>query len=199
MESATDKSTAGESPSALQHMVDRYRDFPDYRVDNDNKDHLLVDILVSAIHAVLGGANSWLAVARFCVAHETWLRSFLGLANGIASHDTCRLVFLSLDPEEMDRRFATWMSEIGQHLKSKHVALDGEIMGGSGGGRTGLQALHVAHAFAIDNGICLGQRVVDAKSNEIAAIPELLKLLDLEGALVTIDTMGCQTGRRWEA
>lgn len=192
MESGTNQSTGGESPSALQHLVDRYRDFPDYRINNDNKDHLLVDILVSAICAVLGGANSWLAVARFCVAHEAWLRSFLELANGIASHDTYRLVFLSLDPEEMNRRFATWMSEISQHLKPKHVALDGKTMCGSGGGRTGLQALHVVHAFAIDNGICLGQRVVNAKSNEIAAIPELLKLLDLKGALVTIDAMGCQ-------
>lgn len=192
MEAARNHSTAPESPSALQHLVDRFRDFPDYRMDNDNKKHLLVDILVSASCAVLGGANSWLAVERFCVAHETWFRSFLELANGIPSHDTYRLIFLSLNPAEMNRRFATWMSDISQCLKLKQVALDGKTMRGSGGGRTGLQALHLVHAFAIENGICLGQQAVDAKANEIAAIPELLKLLALKGALVTIDALGCQ-------
>jgi predicted transposase YbfD/YdcC len=192
MECAANQFTTPESPSALQHLVDRYRDCPDYRIDNDNKKHLLVDILVSAICAVLGGANSWLAVERFGVAHETWLRSFLELANGIPSHDTYRLVFLSLDSEEMNRRFATWMSDISQRLKIKQVALDGKTLCGSGGGRTGLQALHMVHAFAIENGICLAQQAVDTKSNEITAIPELLKLLDLKGALLTIDAMGCQ-------
>src|SRR5271170_3354702 len=184
--------STSEAPSGLQHLVDRYRDFLDYRVDNENKKHLLVDILVSAICAVLGGANSWLSVERFCVTHQTWLRSFLELPNGIPSHDTYRLVFLSLDAAEMNRRFASWMSDISQGLKLKQVALDGKTLRGSGGGRTGLQALHMVHAFAIENGICLGQQAVDKKSNEITAIPELLKLLDLKGALVTIDAIGCQ-------
>ena len=192
MELAPDYSTAPQSPSALEHLVDRYRDFPDYRVDNDNKKHLLVDILVSAICAVLGNANSWLAVERFCCCHETWLRTFLELANGIPSHDTYRQVFLSLDPAEMNRRFGIWMRDISQNLKLKQVAIDGKTLCGSGGGRTGLRALHMVHAFAIDNGICLAQQAVDTKSNEITAIPELLKLLDLKGALVTIDAMGCQ-------
>jgi predicted transposase YbfD/YdcC len=192
MESATDQATVPQSPSGLEQLVDRYRDFPDHRIDNDNKMHLLVDILVSAICAVLGGANSWLAVERFCRAHETWLRSFLELANGIPSHDTYRQVFLSLNPEEMNRRFAIWMSDISQNLKLKQVAIDGKTLCGSGGGRTGLKALHMVHAFAIDNGICLAQQATDTKSNEITAIPELLKLLDLKGALVTIDAMGCQ-------
>src|SRR5258708_18052764 len=100
MESAPNQSTAPESRSALQHLVDRYRDCPDFRVDNDNKMHNLVDILVSAICAVLGGANSWLAVERFCRAHETWFRSFLELPEGIPSHDTYRRVFL-LVPQEV--------------------------------------------------------------------------------------------------
>jgi predicted transposase YbfD/YdcC len=192
MESSLLRSTVSPTPSGLELLVDRYRNFPDYRIDNDNKKHLLVDILVSAICAVLGSANSWLAVERFCRAHETWLCSFLELANGIPSHDTYRHVFLTLDPEELNRRFATWMSDISQKLKLKQVAIDGKTLCGSGGGRTGLQALHLVHAFAIDNGICLAQAAVDAKSNEITAIPELLKLLDLKGALATIDAMGCQ-------
>jgi predicted transposase YbfD/YdcC len=192
MECTATQSTNPESQSALQHLVDRYRDCPDFRIENENKSHLLVDILVSAICAVLGGANSWLAVERFCRAHEAWLRSFLELPNGIPSHDTYRRVFLLLDPQEMNSRFATWMNDIGQRLNLKQVAIDGKTLCGSGGGCTGLQALHMVHAFATENGICLGQQAVDCKSNEITAIPELLKLLDLKGALVTIDAMGCQ-------
>jgi len=192
MPSIPHPASTSEARSGLQHLVDRYRDFLDYRVDNENKKHFLVDILVSAICAVLGGANSWLAVERFCVTHHTWLRSFLELPNGIPAHDTYRLVFLSLDAAEMNRRFASWMRDISQGLKLKQLALDGKTLCGSGGGRTGLQALHMVHAFAIENGICLGQQAVDSKSNEITAIPELLKLLDLKGALVTIDAIGCQ-------
>jgi predicted transposase YbfD/YdcC len=192
MVSAGNPSTTPESRSALQLLVERYRDCPDFRVDNDNKTHLLVDILVSAICAVLGGANSWLAVERFGRAHETWLRSFLELSHGIPSHDTYRRVFLLLAPQEMNHRFATWMNDIRQRLDLKQVAFDGKTLCGSGGGRTGLRALHLVHAFATENGICLGQQAVDSKSNEITAIPELLKLLDLKGALVTIDALGCQ-------
>ena len=153
-----------------------------------------MDLLVSALGAVLGGANSWLAVERFGRAHEPWFRSFLELPHGIPSHDTYRRVFLLVDPQEMNRRFATWMSDLSQRLNRKHkqVAFDGKTMGGSGGGGTGLQALHRVHALATENGICLGQQAVDCKSNEITAIPELLKLLDLKGALVTIDALGCQ-------
>lgn len=192
MESATNPAPTSAAPSALQYLVDRYGDFPDHRLDNHNKKHLLVDILVSAICAVLGGANSWLAVERFCDSHETWLHSFLKLVNGIPSHDTYRQVFLALDPEGMNQRFATWMSDIHQGLQLKQVAFDGKTLCGSGGGRTGLPALHMVHAFATENGICLGQQAVDSKSNEITAIPELLKLLDVKGALVTIDALGCQ-------
>jgi predicted transposase YbfD/YdcC len=192
MECAANQSTKPDPQSALQHLVDRYRDCPDFRIDNENKTHLLVDIVVSAICAVLGGANSWLAVERFCRAHETWFRSFLAPPNGIPSHDTYRRVFLLLDPQEMNSRFATWMKDISQLLTLKQVAIDGKTLCGSGGGCTGLQALHMVHAFATENGICLGQQAVDSKSNEITAIPELLKLLDLKGALVTIDAIGCQ-------
>ena len=192
MESATTQVTSGEAQSGLQQLVDRYRDFPDFRCGNDNQVHLLLDVLVSAICAVLGGANSWLAVERFVACHETWFRSFLDLPGGIPSHDTYRRIFLFLDSEELNRRFATWMKDLSEHLQLKHVAIDGKTSCGSGGGNTGLTALHLVHAFATENGICLAQQAVDGKSNEITAIPELLKLLDLKGALVTIDAMGCQ-------
>ena len=181
-----------DTSSALQQLVGRYLDFPDFRIDTTNKTHLLVDVLVSATCAVIGGANSWLAVERFVLAHEVWFRSFLGLPQGVPSHDTYRRIFLLLDTRELNRRFATWVGDISQRLALKQVAIDGKTLCGSGGGHTGLPALHLVHAFATENGICLGQQAADSKSNEITAIPELLKLLDLKGAVVTIDAMGCQ-------
>jgi len=192
MESSPNHPVPAEAPSALEVLVERFQDVPDFRCGNENQSHLLVDILVSAICAVLGGANSWLAVERFAVTHEPWLRTFLQLPGGIPSHDTYRRVFLLLDPFELNQRFATWAKDISHALKLKHLAFDGKTMCGSGGANTGLPALHLVHAFAVENGICLAQQAVDAKSNEITAIPELLKLLDLKGALVTIDAMGCQ-------
>jgi predicted transposase YbfD/YdcC len=181
-----------EKSSALQHLVERFHDVPDYRCGNANQIHRLVDVIVTAICAVLGGANSWLSVARFAVTHETWFRTFLELPGGIPSHDTYRQIFLHLAPPELNQRFATWMKNISQYLQFKQIAFDGKTLCGSGNGRTGLPALHMVHAFAVDNGICLAQQAVDAKSNEITALPELLKLLDLKGALVTIDALGCQ-------
>lgn len=192
MEATITQTTTPDSRSALQHLVERFRDCPDFRIDNDNKTHLLEDIIVTSICAVIGGANSWLAVERFVRTHETWFRTFLELPGGIPSHDTYRRIYLIMDPQELNSRFATWMKDISEHLQIKQVAFDGKTMCGSGGGRTGLKALHMVHAFATANGICLGQQAVDSKSNEITAIPELLKLLDLTGALVTIDAMGCQ-------
>jgi predicted transposase YbfD/YdcC len=97
-----------------------------------------------------------------------------------------------LDPKELNQRFANWMAVIVGSLNLKHVAIDGKTLCGSGGGKTGLTALHMVHAFATENGICLAQEAVATKSNEITAIPELLKLLDLKGAVITIDAIGCQ-------
>lgn len=192
MESTASEPCRDGAPSALQILLQRFEDVPDFRCANDNQVHRLVDVLVSAICAVLGGANSWLAVARFVTAHEAWFRTFLELPGGTPSHDTYRRLFLLLDPKELTGRFSAWVQDISRRLNLKHIAYDGKTLCGSGGGQTGLTALHLVHAFAVDNGMCLGQRAVGAKSNEITAIPELLKLLHLKGALATIDAMGCQ-------
>lgn len=192
MESPASELAPNESRSALQVLVERFEDVPDFRCGNDNQVHLLLDVLVSAICAVLGGANSWLSVARFVEAHQVWFRTFLRLPGGIPSHDTYRRIFLILDPRELNGRFTTWVRDISSQLKLKHLACDGKTLCGSGGGRTGLKALHLVHAFAVDNGVCLSQHAADAKSNEITAIPQLLNLLDLRGALVSIDAIGCQ-------
>jgi predicted transposase YbfD/YdcC len=192
METLPKPPSVSEPRSALELLVERFGDCPDFRCGNENQLHLLVDVIVSAICAVIGGANSWLAVARFVACHETWFRTFLALPEGVPSHDTYRRIFMLLDPKELNQRFAKWMEAIAQCLNLKQVAIDGKTLCGSGGGNTGLTALHMVHAFATENGICLAQQAVDTKSNEITAIPELLKLLDLKGAVVTIDAIGCQ-------
>jgi predicted transposase YbfD/YdcC len=181
-----------QSQSGIQLLVERFADCPDFRCENQNKVHLLVDVLVSAICAVIGGSNSWESVARFVAAHETWFRTFLKLPGGAPSHDTYRRIFMLLDPQELNQRFAKWMAVVAQCLGLKHIAIDGKTLCGSGGGKTALTALHMVHAFATENGICLAQEAVYTKSNEITAIPELLKKLDLKGAIATIDAMGCQ-------
>lgn len=181
------------SSSALEHLVDRFRDYPDFRIYYGVPGHALVDILVIAICAVIGNANSWLAVQRFADSHESWFRSFLSLERGIPSHDTFRRVFQLLDPIELQRRFAVWVHDISDRLPSSHIAIDGKTLRGSDDSERGLSALHMVHAFATEQGICLAQQATTKKSNEITAIPELLRLLELRGALVTIDAMGCQT------
>lgn len=157
-----------------------------------HRKHTLIDLLAVAICSILGGANSWLAVVRFGHAHEDWFRGFLELQNGIPSHDTFNRVFSLLKPEELEVCFRGWVGEVGRQLGLNHVAIDGKTMRGSDVPRRGIGALHVVSAFATANGVTLGQTAVDEKSNEITAIPNLLRMLDLKGAIVTIDAMGCQ-------
>ena len=192
MSAVTNQSASSDPVSALHHLVLIFEDCPDFRADNDNKVHLLSDIIVIALCAVMGGANFWTSVERFGKGHEAWFRTFLTLENGIPSHDTFQRVFAHLDPEALNSRFGRWMAEICGGLKLKHIAIDGKTMCGSADEKGRLKGLHVVHAFATANGVCLAQKVTDEKSNEITAIPELLKLLDLKNAIVTIDAMGCQ-------
>jgi predicted transposase YbfD/YdcC len=176
--------------STLRSLADHFADLPDPRLDR-NKEHALLDIIVLAVCGILAGCDSWADVERFGRAKTDWFRKFLRLPSGIPSHDTFGRVFARLDPEAFAACFGAWMAAACAELDLKHVAIDGKAMRGSGGPQG--TAAHVVSAFATANGITLGQRKVDEKSNEITAIPELLKVLDIAGALVTIDAMGCQT------
>jgi predicted transposase YbfD/YdcC len=176
--------------STLRSLADHFADLPDPRLDR-NKEHALLDIIVLAVCGILAGCDSWADVERFGRAKADWLRKFLRLPNGIPSHDTFGRVFARLDPEAFGACFGAWMAAACAELGVRQVAIDGKAMRGSGGPQG--TAAHVVSAFATANGITLGQRKVDEKSNEITAIPELLKVLDIAGALVTIDAMGCQT------
>jgi predicted transposase YbfD/YdcC len=176
--------------STLRSLADHFDDLPDPRLDR-NKEHALLDILVIAVCGILAGCDSWADVERFGRAKTDWFRTFLRLPNGIPSHDTFGRVFARLDAEAFGACFTAWMTAACAELGLKQVAIDGKTMCGSRGPQG--TAAHVVSAFATANGVTLGQRKVDEKSNEITGIPELLKVLDIAGALVTIDAMGCQT------
>jgi predicted transposase YbfD/YdcC len=154
--------------------------------------HLLIDILVIALCAVICGANDWQQIVTFAHGRYEWLQTFLALPNGIPSHDTFERVFDRLDPAAFLACFQQWVEALARGLGLKHVAIDGKTLRHSGNAARKLGPLHVVSAWATDGHLTLGQVAVDAKSNEITAIPRLLKLLDIHGALVTIDAMGCQ-------
>ena len=155
--------------------------------------HPLLDIITIAICAVICGANDWEAVAAFGRAKEGWLRTFLRLPNGIPSADTFERVFAQLDPQQFQAGFIGWVQAISYLTEGEVVAIDGKTVCGSHDRSQGKQAIHLVSAWASQNRLVLGQVKVEDKSNEITAIPELLRRLALHGCIVTIDAMGCQT------
>jgi len=152
--------------------------------------HLLQDIVVIALCAVIAGAQDWQEIETFGRKRLAWLKRFLKLPHGIPAHDTFERVFDRLNPQAFQACFRTWVQAVQEGLKIKHVAIDGKTLRGSGSADLG--PLHLVSAWATAQRLSLGQVAVDDKSNEITAIPALLDLLDLKGALVTIDAMGCQ-------
>ena len=156
--------------------------------------HELLDIVGIALCAVIAGAESWPAVEAYGNAKRDWLARYFRLPNGIPSHDTFRRVFCLLDPEVFQRSFTDWIAALAEcGVGSRRaIPIDGKTVRRSGRRRLGLAPLHLVSAWAGANHVSLGQVAVDDKSNEITAIPRLLELLDLNGALVTIDAMGCQ-------
>jgi predicted transposase YbfD/YdcC len=157
------------------------------------KFHSLFDILVISICAVICGAEHWTEIEEFGEAKQQWFSSFLELENGIPSHDTFRRVFSLLDNIELKEIFVEWISSAVRLSKGSLVNIDGKNLCGSKEPIKGKKALNIVSAWASEQSIVLGEVKTDEKSNEITAIPELLKILDLEGCIVTIDAMGCQT------
>jgi predicted transposase YbfD/YdcC len=165
----------------------------DPRVERSRR-HELLDIVGIALCAVIAGAESWPAVEAFGRAKHDWLAHHFRLANGIPSHDTFRRVFCLLDPQVFQRSFADWIAALAECGvgSPRIIPIDGKTVRRSGRRGRGLAPLHLVSAWAGAHHVSLGQVAVDDKSNEITAIPRLLELLDLNGALVTIDAMGCQ-------
>jgi predicted transposase YbfD/YdcC len=165
------------------------RTLPDPRVVGRTR-HLLVDIVVMAICGVIGNCDDWPDIALFARQRQSWFQRFLKLPGGVPSHDTFERVFAALDPRAFERCCLGWLREVAQLVGLGHIAIDGKTLCGSAGSSLG--PLHLVSAWATQAQLALGQVAVDKKSNEITAIPQLLALLDLHGALVTIDAMGCQ-------
>lgn len=166
-----------------------FRSIHDMRVRGRTR-HLLIDIIAIAICAVIADCDDWLDIEIFARKRENWFRRFLKLPNGVPSHDTFERVFARINPRAFERCSVHWLQEVAQAIGLGHIAIDGKTLRGSGNSELG--PLHVVSAWATEAHLLLGQVAVDGKSNEITAIPKLLELLDLHGALVTIDAMGCQ-------
>lgn len=175
--------------SKTKSLACHLESLPDPRSTRGQR-HVLLDILVIAILAELCGADSWEDIYRFAKSQETWLATFLALPHGIPSADTINRVFLLIDPRAFGECFLGWVRDVRKKIPGDVVALDGKTLRASLA--EGKPALHVVSAWSTANHLVLGQRAVDAKSNEITAIPELLKVLDLKGCIITIDAMGCQ-------
>ncbi len=182
-----------EEMMTSKSIIEHFRDMPDPR--EDNRRHLLLDIIVIVICASICGAEKWDDIEAFGKAKESWFRRFLTLPHGIPSHDTIARVFSKLSPEHLNERFYSWVSAVKpQSDEQEIVNIDGKTLRRSHDRRNGTSAIHMVSAWASNAGLILGQRKVDQKSNEITAIPELLAMLELEGCVVTIDAMGTQTG-----
>lgn len=172
-------------------IVACFADLTDPRVER-TKRHDLFEIIVIALCASISGADDWVEVEEFGRCKETWFKSFLALPNGIPSHDTFGRVFARLDTQEFHRCFMTWVQAITEVIKGQVIAIDGKTVRRSHNRGRGKQAIHMVNVWASANGLVLGQMKVAEKSNEITAIPELLRMLDVSGCIVTIDAMGCQ-------
>jgi predicted transposase YbfD/YdcC len=181
--------------SPLEQLRERFSELGDPRLER-TKLHQLLDIITIAICAVICGADDWVEIEQFGNEKRAFFDKFLALPNGIPSHDTFGRVFARLNPEQFQECFLEWVQELvvasGDQLKGV-IAIDGKTLCGSRDTACGKGAIQMVSAWARTNKMVLGQVKVDDKSNEITAIPVLLKLFDLTGCIVTIDAMGCQT------
>lgn len=153
----------------------------------------LVNIVTIAICAVICGADDFVSIAAFGRKKKRWLGTFLDLSAGIPSHDRFNAVLAALQPAEFEACLLSWIGALQEALPGQIVAIDGKTLRRSFDAASGKSAIHLVSAWATANRLSLGQVAVDRKSNEITAIPKLLKMLELSGCLVTIDAMGCQT------
>jgi predicted transposase YbfD/YdcC len=179
-----------EVPSA--RISEHFGELEDPR--SDNKWHQLLDIVVIAICAAICGADGWTDVELFGHAKHDWLKGFLELPHGIPSHDTFGRVFALLDAEQFEACFREWIQAVEELTDGQIVAIDGKTLRRSHDKTVGKEALHMLSAWASENGVVIGQMKVNAETNEITAIPQLLDMLEVSGCIVTIDAIGCQTG-----
>ena len=177
--------------TSIASLTERFSKLKDPRVDR-TKRHKLIDVVVIAICAVIGGADTWADMELFGKSKEDWLSRLIELPNGIPSHDTFGRVFAMLDAEQFQECFVDWVRAVSEVTDGQLVAIDGKTVRRSHDRFIGKAAIHMVSAWASENHLVLGQTKVDERSNETTAIPELLRVLDVSGCIVTIDAMGCQ-------
>lgn len=173
-------------------LVKHFTELEDPRIDR-TKHHQLLDIIIIAICGVICGADNWVDIELFGRSKQKWLRKFLELPNGIPSHDTFGRVFAQLNSQEFQSCFFRWVKALQKATEGEVIAIDGKTLRHSYDRMIGKGAIHMVSAWASNNRLVLGQAKVDEKSNEITAIPELLRMLEVKGCIVTTDAMGCQT------
>jgi len=179
----TDKITAS--------IIHHFSSIQDPRV-NRQKKHQLQDIFFITLCAVICGADNWVAIEEFGEAKEDWFTELLGLENGIPSHDTFGDVFALIDTEEFSECFSKWVADLATLTEGEVIAIDGKCLRRSIDKASNKSAIYMVSAWAQQNSLVLGQVKVDEKSNEITAIPKLLSRLNIAGAVITMDAMGCQ-------
>jgi predicted transposase YbfD/YdcC len=178
-------------PDAL--IVHHFKDLKDPRIERAKK-HRLIDIIVIALGSIMVGGDGFQDMELFGQSKRAWLEGFLDLSNGIPSHDTFGRVFSRLDPKQFHQCFLSWTQSVSDLTQGTVLSLDGKTVRASFDRATELSAVHLVSAWCSQNGgLVMGQLKTESKSNEIKAIPELLKLLAIKGCMVTIDAMGCQT------
>ena len=180
-----------EAKVLRKSVLQYFQQLQDPRVER-TKDHSLVAIITIAILAVLSGADGFVAIETYGKTKQAWLETFLDLPHGIPSHDTFGRVFSLLDPQELRNSFLSWVSSITKKMELELIHVDGKTVKGSYDREGKLKALHSVSAWSSEHGLVLAQQKVDSKSNEITAVPLVLKLLNLKGAVVTLDAMGTQ-------
>ncbi len=182
---------------SLDRIMELFEDIPDPRRPGGNIRHKLVDLLVIILLGVICGYETWLEIEDYAHAKEEWLRTFLDLSEGIPSNDTYRRLMTRIQPEKLEEAYRQWVLPYVGGCIGKHIAVDGKTICAASNYRlsneeTAEGKLHIISAWVREDGISLGQIKTEEKSNEITAIPKMLDTLDIKGAVVTIDAMGCQ-------
>lgn len=191
-ETSLSRSRSSMSERRTPIIVEFFEDIEDPRRETANKRHELIDIIVIAVVGTICGADSWTEIAMGGHAKEKWFRSFLKLPNGIPSHDTFGRVFSLIDPDQFRVAFGRFVAAMAELAPREVVAVDGKTLRRSHDHGAGQGAIHMVSAWAAENRVILGQVRTDDTSNEISAIPNLLRALALKDVVVTIDAIGCQ-------
>ena len=172
-------------------LIEKFSELADPRILLKTR-HKLIDIVVITVCALLGGADDWVEIANFARGKEALFRRFLELPNGIPSHDTFGRVFARIEPSEFGKCLIRWLQEVFPSTDTDIIAIDGKTCRRCHDRANGKPPIHMVNAWAVKNHMVLGQLKTDDKSNEISAIPELLKVINVNGCTVTTDAMGCQ-------